>query len=432
MIASVALGGCGSSSSDKPLPTATPDPHAFVTFLDLTPVATAIAPGTKVALHASPLNGFNQVVATEKVRWTTSDPSVAAVDTTGMVTAKSEGAATITATVGSGTSQGTVRTANIVVSSLVPYDVKKGIGPLTVIPVDTPGFTVTAADMNARGTVIGTLKPAAGSSVAFRWSNGSFQTLSPAGATVVAINDSGAIAGHASGQPVIWLPGATDPVRLFATDTALVVKGMNNRGEVLLTSAAGSVYVWYQGQAKRAGQVDVLTGINNNETIVGQSRQNGYSYLTSFASPFGTRTQIGSRLQGQTCGGGGRNSTPAALNDSDEVLIGSEEILPGVVHALWRGLSGGCMDLTGMFPDMDFHAFNGHGLLGGSRTFSGFQTAVLALNYATARVDDLLADNATTPTWHIADVTRIFDSRLILARGIRLSDGKPMPVILRP
>ena len=93
--------------------------------------------------------------------------------------------------------------------TVLPYDLSKNLPTFSVTPIDSAGSTVTVADVNEAGMAVGTLT-VNGVANAFRWSNGVFQLLQPAGASVVAVNDSGVVVGQqAKNQPSFWAAGAT-------------------------------------------------------------------------------------------------------------------------------------------------------------------------------------------------------------------------------
>ena len=132
--------GCGDGATE-PAP-APPDPPRATT-VTVTPGTTELtALGATVQLVAQVLDQNGQAMSGAPVSWTSTDASVATVDTSGLVTAAGNGASTITATAGSasGSAQVTV-TQEVSAVTVTPAADTLFVG-------DTLRLTAEAADAN--------------------------------------------------------------------------------------------------------------------------------------------------------------------------------------------------------------------------------------------------------------------------------------------
>ena len=112
----LAFGGmlsCGGEGTTAPLqpppPPPPPPPAAVATSVTVTPETTAfVSLGDTVRLAARVLDQNGQVMAGERVTWTSSDAAVAKVDSAGLVAATGNGNATVTAASGQASGTATV------------------------------------------------------------------------------------------------------------------------------------------------------------------------------------------------------------------------------------------------------------------------------------------------------------------------------------
>ena len=171
---------CGDGGTD-PQPPATPEP-ASVT---VTPSAAELAAvGATVQLTAEVRDRSGQPVAGAAVAWMSGDPSVAAVNPGGLVTAAGNGTATITATAGTATGAAMVTVAQVVTAV--------GVSPTadTLAVDDTVRLSATATDAN--GHVV--------PSAEFAWS--SSDTL------VARVDDSGLVRAVREGMATVMVTSA--------------------------------------------------------------------------------------------------------------------------------------------------------------------------------------------------------------------------------
>ena len=145
-----------------------------VAAVDVSPATAAILPNATVQLTATPKDAAGGPLTGRTVTWTTSNATIATVDASGLVTAKTAGGpVTITATSEgkSGTSAVTVNPAPVASVDVTPSPASVAVGitlQLTATPKDANGNTLTGrtvtwvtsdatlATVNANGLVTGT------------------------------------------------------------------------------------------------------------------------------------------------------------------------------------------------------------------------------------------------------------------------------------
>ncbi len=128
--AAVALAGCGHSKTPTAASTTA---DTTVTSVVISPSAVSLVIGDSARLSAVQYNSSLVVVATDTIRWTTSDSSVAAVSDSGVVHARTAGTATITATAG--------RAASTAAITVTPPSTQ----PLASLAAVSSGFSHTCA-----------------------------------------------------------------------------------------------------------------------------------------------------------------------------------------------------------------------------------------------------------------------------------------------
>ena len=139
------LAGCGDSTTDPaptPPPPPPPDPPRATTVTVSPATAELTALGATVQLAAEVRDQNGQVMAGAAVTWTTGSPAVATVDASGLVTAASNGTATITATAGSASGSATVTVAQVAGSVTVSP------AKAEIAPGDTLRLAAEALDAN--------------------------------------------------------------------------------------------------------------------------------------------------------------------------------------------------------------------------------------------------------------------------------------------
>ncbi|WP_411280591.1 Ig-like domain-containing protein [Gemmatimonas sp.] len=161
------LGACGDSTAGGP-----PPPAAVVSRVDLSAATTALTPLQTVQFSAVARTSGGDVVSNAQPVWTSTAPSIASVNASGIVTGVAVGSATIRATVGA-------------VSGTLDVTVASGAGVLATIVVSAQDRTIplgqlTQASISGRDAVGGTV--ALGTRVV-TWSTGnsSIATVTSAG-----------------------------------------------------------------------------------------------------------------------------------------------------------------------------------------------------------------------------------------------------------
>ena len=269
MTSAIALAGllfvlsCGDGAVEpSPL---TPAPVATtVTVSPASVTLTSLEETTRLTAEVRDQNG--QVMAGATVAWTSSDGSVAAVDTSGQVTAAANGNTTITATAGSVSGKAAVTVAQVV--SAVE------VSPAMDAPVavgDTVRLMAEATDANGHGVV--------GSEFSWSSSDAGVASVDESG-LVEAVAEGMAIitatAGHASGFAEINVanPDRAALVALHeATDGPNWIDNTN-----WLTDAP--LREWYGVETDRSGHVTALTLSYNGLTGMIPAAIGNLSYLT--------------------------------------------------------------------------------------------------------------------------------------------------------
>lgn len=136
-----ALAACGDSTSPRP----TGPERIPVASVRLTAPDEALLVGTEHALHATPLSATGQVLDDRTVTWSSDNAEVASVNATGVVTARTKGAAEISASSEGKTSRIEVRIVSPntapVIAALEPHQINAGwAGPFT-LTVSGTGLT---------------------------------------------------------------------------------------------------------------------------------------------------------------------------------------------------------------------------------------------------------------------------------------------------
>ncbi len=147
------LAGCGDSTTDPvPPPPPPPDPPRATTVTVSPAAAELTALGATVQLAAEVRDQNGQVMAGTAVTWTSSSPGVATVNASALVTAASNGTATITATGGSASGSATVTVAQMAGSVTVsPAEAAIALGDtlrLAAEALDANGHAVENAEFS--------------------------------------------------------------------------------------------------------------------------------------------------------------------------------------------------------------------------------------------------------------------------------------------
>ncbi len=162
---------------DSATVTVAPVPVASVA---LSPASASLFLGQSVQLTATPLDSVGGVLTGRIVTWTSSNPSVATVTASGLVTAAAAGAATITAT-----SEGKQATASITGST---------------VPVATVSVSPASANVAVGGTqqLSAVTRDSAGTTL-----TGRVVTWTSSNTTVATVSSSGLVTGRAAGAATV-------------------------------------------------------------------------------------------------------------------------------------------------------------------------------------------------------------------------------------
>ena len=139
--------GCGDDTVEPP-----PPPTPVPTTVTISPASATLQSLGETALLTAEVRDQNgQAMANAAVAWTSSDPSVATVAASGLVTAVANGAATVTATAGSASGTATVTVDQVVAAVAVnpPADTLLAFGDtlrLSADALDANGNTVAGAE----------------------------------------------------------------------------------------------------------------------------------------------------------------------------------------------------------------------------------------------------------------------------------------------
>jgi hypothetical protein len=276
------LQGCiGTDYIDDPVsPSQTSSPYVIVT-----PSATAVQVGLSTQLNATLVNENGDSVMVPGTEWTSSDTSVAAVNSTGLVTARQQGQARITARYSNITSQPALVTVvadpNQVASvTISPAAIQK-------MPGETQQFTATAYTLN--GNII------TGKVPAWRSSDTSIVSITPGGNATA----------HAAGMVsiVATIDGVDSSPASFAVTTGtrtgtFVMRpgsGHDVRGTATLVEQPGGNLVLFLGDDffSVAGP-DVEVYLSTTSTVGSGSITLGN--LTNFSGPSSYAVPAGVKL----------------------------------------------------------------------------------------------------------------------------------------
>ena len=317
----------------------------------VTPNPAGMPVGQTVQLAAELKDKQDRVLTNRQVTWGSSNPAVATVDATGLVTGVTPGGATITAT-----SEGKQGGASVTVISGI--DLGSLAGPNGICFNNVPdSCNSEASDINASGQVVG-------------WSNGSvahphsphaflWQPSSPNSTTgtmhdlgtlpggnyssAVGINASGQVAGRSSitvngnDHVFLWTPntpnGTTGTMINLGLPQSSIAQGINDFGQVTGVSLVGG---WFQswlwtpstanGTSGTVTWLGTLGGggaeahdVNTFGQVVGVSNTANTSlhgFLWTPTSPNGT---VGSMVDIGTLGGSG-SVTAYGINAGGQVV----------------------------------------------------------------------------------------------------------------
>ncbi|NSB30235.1 Ig-like domain-containing protein [Clostridium saccharoperbutylacetonicum] len=244
--------------------------NGYLDAVDIDDTGHLINSNESITLDKSALNlteGYSQQIsatttpAGEQVTWSSSDPSIASVDSTGKVTGVKEGTCTITAT----TADGLTATCTVTVTKEnKSISLNKSTTNLTIGDSETLISTTTPAGINVKWSSSDT-------SVATVDSNGKVTTIGAGTATITATTLDGS---NLSATCVVTVtPKGTDP-NPQPTDTDKIVNIAHAKGDNT-NNAGGDVTIIFHGSAdtnlsvvKTADVKEVWIGDNFTYTLV--------------------------------------------------------------------------------------------------------------------------------------------------------------------
>lgn len=134
-----------------------PYPNGVV---QVTPAADTVLAGQTVDLQSSVVNAYGSPLADQSVTWGTSDPAVATVDASGLVSAVAPGTATITATQGARTGSATIAVCpNLALGGVYTADMPAGTtlclgaGEYVAMPANTSEASAVSLSVTGAGIV---------------------------------------------------------------------------------------------------------------------------------------------------------------------------------------------------------------------------------------------------------------------------------------
>lgn len=166
----------GEASAPATVTVVTPE----ITSIELSPSTLELTEGGSFSLNAQVRDENNEVVEGADIAWTTSDDTVATVDTMGVVTAVAEGTATVTAAVGD-----VEATADITVVPPAVATIELSPRTASLEKGDTLAFTAKTFDANTNELTWPTI------------------TLSSSDDTIASVDASGTVTAHELGTVVI-------------------------------------------------------------------------------------------------------------------------------------------------------------------------------------------------------------------------------------
>jgi uncharacterized protein YjdB len=266
--------------------TVTPVPVASVT---VSPATTSMVAGSTQQLSAETKDAANNVITGRVVSWSSSDPAVATVSTTGLVAAVTPGTATITAT-----SEGQSGTSSITVTAVPVASVGVTLAVSSINAVETTQATATTLDgsggvLTGRSVTWNSANPAIATV-----SNTGFVTAISAGtANIIATSEgkSGSALLTVSPAPVASVTVTLVASSITAAQTTPAMALLKDAQDRTLT---GRSIAWSSANPSVAtvSPAGVVTGVApGTTTIVATSEgQNGSATITVTSVPVATVT----------------------------------------------------------------------------------------------------------------------------------------------
>lgn len=197
----------------------------------LTPAADTLAVGATRQFTAAPLDSTGATLSARAVAWTSRDPGVASVSSTGLVTAVAPGTATVVATV-----EGRTATASVLVRAARVSVAAVAVAPATASVPAGSAVQLTATPRDAGGNAL------TDRVVAWSSSNESVASVSSTGRVLGTAPGTATIRATSEGVTGTATVTVTQVVRVSPTTLALRDRGTSNRtGQLTATDQTGRV-----------------------------------------------------------------------------------------------------------------------------------------------------------------------------------------------
>ena len=364
----------------------------------------ALAVGRSVPLTAFTILAPQSTVGPHSIRWTSSDPEVAMIDSAGAVVGIAAGSVIVTVSAGE-------QKVDLSLRIIAPYSTTF-LGDGTV-----------PEDINELGQIVGS-GPAAG----FLWQAGAMTVLgswTPRG-----INDGGVVVGF-SGSPaqaIRWENGTITTLVAGSGGSSAVATDINESGDIvgltrapssLCTTMCESSYWIYRDEAV----TEIVTGISNAvaPSINDDGWVAGSGALRSRYDDHGLLYRDG---QLTWLAPADSQHVAVDINDQGQILGGPSQLgAPGSIKGSIVWSEGGNSSRASE-PKMP-RGINDQGDIVGQ---SGLQGGVFVHDGETVRLDYLLAD----PDWEITDAIEINDLGQIIGQAHNRVTGATGGVLLAP
>ena len=278
VVVGAAVVSCGEGPTEPAVPPPPPPGPATVTITPSTVELTA--PGDTVRVSAAARDARGRTVEDAAIAWSSSDPAVATVDATGLVTAAGRGAATVSATAGTATAAAAVsvrQSARAVVceggyAAAYPCDGVDLVGHLSSAGLRPGGPDAGVAD------VWGWTDPATGTEYAL--------VARKDGLAIIDVDDPSAP------RPLAFLPSPTDPskwrdVKVYSDHAYVVADRTDGHGiQILDLTRLRDLDAFTEVEAD--GRYERVSSVHN----IAINEETGFAYA------------VGSGGGGDSCGGG--------------------------------------------------------------------------------------------------------------------------------
>jgi len=280
------------TSSDTSVVTVTAAPVAAVT---VSPSSASLFVGQTMQLGATTTDSVGNVLSGRTVTWTSSNPSVATVNGSGLAGAVAVGSATITAT-----SEGRTGTAVISVSNVPVATVSVSPASASVLAGQTVQLAATTRD--ASGNVL------TGRSIVWTSSNGSVATVSGSGLVTGVTAGSATITATSEGQSGTGTVSVSNvPVATVTVSPASASVQVGQTAQLAATTRDGSgnvltgrTIVWASGNGSMASVngSGLVTGVTAGSATItatseGQSGSAAMTVTSPAPAPPGAVTDLG-------------------------------------------------------------------------------------------------------------------------------------------